>query len=120
MSEPDHSEDYSEPEDYSELEFGAEVLSEERKEQFWEMFGVLLSEFPEVMVGFDETLEGLTNCGGREFDPESPKFFQGFVLVASVRNLDGWESVFFLNPTEQSEFMTKGLTAAAHEMQIRI
>lgn len=66
--------------------------------------------------GFEKILEGQMDERGILFDPDSPRYIQAAAVVISVRNVDHWESIFMVDPPEQSRYMTKGLIEAAAEM----
>lgn len=89
-----------------------------RRQEFWERFETLMNDFPEIMTSFDAHLGGDIDERGILFNPDSPKFWQGFVLVVSVRNVDHWESMFIVDPPEQSGYMTSGMLTCATAMNL--
>lgn len=91
--------------------------SRARRDLFWQKFNALVEEFPEMINGIDAILNGDIDEEGLLYNPQSPKFVQGAVVVLSIRNLDHWESMFVIDPPEQSQYMTGGLLSAAHYLQ---
>ena len=89
-----------------------------RRDEFWQRLEALLDEYPEIMAGFDDVLDGEMDERGLLFNPDTPKYWQGFVLIVSVRNMDDWESMVVLDPAKQSGYMTDGLLTAAIENNI--
>jgi hypothetical protein len=51
-----------------------------------------------------------------KYDPKSPMFLQGIVLVISHTNMEHYEDLTVLDPYEQSSYMTKGILSAASVM----
>jgi hypothetical protein len=89
----------------------------ERRARFWEEFSQLVERYPEISDGLDDVLSGDMDERGILYDPDSPKFVQGTVIIMSIRNVDHWESMFVIEPPEQSHYMTYGLIASAADMQ---
>lgn len=96
---------------------GRVFKSSERREQFWARFDALVDDYPELVEGLDDVLAGDMDERGILYDPDSPKFLQGTVIICSVRNVDHWESCFVIDPPEQSGYFTRGLIAVAEDLQ---
>lgn len=88
-----------------------------RRAEFWRKMEALIEEYPEIFSSFDDHLAGDMDERGILYNPETPKFVQGLAILCSVRNVDHWESMFVLDPPEQSHYFTFGMLNAAVEMQ---
>lgn len=95
---------------------GRIFATRERREAFWKEFNELINRYEEV-VNFDQALDGEIDEEGKLYDPQSPKYLQGAVIILSTRNLDDWESFCVLDPREQSSYFTRGLVARANDVQ---
>lgn len=91
-----------------------------RRSQFFDRLRSLIDEFPEITDRqrrqwehdpHDEHWQA--ENGYPAFDPKAPIAVEGILLIVSCRNLDGYENIAFIEPHEQSHFMTKGLLAEA-------
>ena len=76
----------------------------------------LLNRYPEIQQRMaNEYAEDpaderwVAENGWSEYDPQSPTFVNGWVLVVTCSNMDGWEDVQTLDPVAQSHFTRDGL-----------
>lgn len=51
-----------------------------------------------------------------KYDPNSPVFMQGVVIIVSHSNMDGFEDLSILEPFEQSTYLTAGLLSRAYTL----
>ena len=89
--------------------------SEQRRNEMWADLDELFNRYPELVERAGDALDGEIDNDGILFDPDSPRFIDGKVLILSVRNLQGWETSVVLEPIQQSTFMTHGLISAAEK-----
>lgn len=87
----------------------------DRRKEFWEKIRAVIDEYPEILKRFDEVFEyeahddaDLLNRG-KEYDPESPKYIHGFVLLLNIMNLDRDEMCCTLTPFDQPRMVTRGM-----------
>ena len=87
-----------------------------RRDEFWSAINDVMASFPEVsrIPSVCFTDEDKDNAGNY-FDVDAPVMIDGMVLIFSLRNLQGFEQMVISDPTQQSEFVTKGLIASAGE-----
>lgn len=92
------------------------------REEFFGKLRQLIAEYPNLAdrMARDEAESGICDCDPAQhpkFDPSSPVYLQGLVLVISHANMDHFEDISILAPPGQSTFMTKGLIASAKTLE---
>jgi hypothetical protein len=86
------------------------------REQFFNELRELVGRYPSLANrmarGYEECLLSHDHDDG-EYDPKSPTFLQGIVLLVSHTNMDHYEDMSVLDPMEQSAYLTRGMLHAA-------
>ena len=94
--------------------------SQGRRDKFMEELTDLLNEYPEFVNAMrkeyvkDPTHERWQDVD-QDFDPTSPTFVDGWVLVFSTANMQGWRDITVLTPPRQNTFTSMGMLDVAHD-----
>lgn len=95
--------------------------NKQQREEFFTKLRAVLDEYPNISQRMihsyqDDPTHACWDHGAEgyvAFDPSSPMFLQGVVLIVTHANLEHYEDLDVLAPYEQSNFMTLGLLTKA-------
>lgn len=91
-----------------------------RRIEFFDRLDQLLNDYPELQTRMlrsyeEDPADEHWISQEENFDPQSPTLRTGLVLVIAHANMQMWEDVTFLEPPNQSRFLTAGLLTNALE-----
>ena len=96
----------------------AEIFqTKEDRDGFFFRLRTLIDEY-DVFTGFDESMKMMDHEDDCDliYDEDSPKIVDGIVLIFQTKNMQGFESVSTIFPSNQSTYLSKGMVAVASEL----
>jgi hypothetical protein len=94
----------------------------ERRDEFIDKLNALIDEYPEIGTKMSRAYEEdpsdtfWTDRYGEEFDPTSPTYRTGIVLIIGHHNLQGWGDITFIEPDPQVRALSIGLIEQARDL----
>ena len=94
--------------------------SQTRREDFFIKLERLLDEYPEIMDRIKRAYEkdptsSYWSSETGDFNPASPMFRTGVVVLVGHGNMEMWEDISILEPFRQSHYITVGILKTAAE-----
>lgn len=91
----------------------------QKRDEFFDELRALLNKYPNLAnyqarkYAFDAANMEAPGDGYPVYDPASPMFLQGVVVLLTHSNMENYEDLQILDPYEQSHYLTVGMLSRA-------